>query len=307
MLMRMVRNIAAAVWLTWALSLSAAAVAADPPQLAVFVMNADGSELRKLIQAPDKKWHAAPTWSSDGKRVIFHAYPKDATTPDSHVFSVQDDGSNLQDLGAGAAACWTPDGKQIIFSIAEQNLEKAQVGLWVMNADGKGRQFLFPGTAPSFAPDGSRLLYVSAHEGNQSIYVYDVLEGMSKKILQEPYQTRPGWARWSPDAKRVAFVDERKGKFELIVIDAAGSDKGQSVKYTGLIGGPVAWGPDGKLVTWKREKEASEPQRLYVFNADNDDSPAPLGTLDGGTLNFDPCWSPDFKRIVFVSDRVLEK
>ena len=53
-----------------------------------------------------------------------------------------------------------------------------------MNADGKGRQWMFAGTAPRFAFDGSRILFVSSHEGNQSIYVYDVIEGMTKKILQ---------------------------------------------------------------------------------------------------------------------------
>src|SRR5262249_32139857 len=157
------------------------------------------------------------------------AYPKDASTPDSHVFSVKEDGSDVTDLGPGAWATWTPDTKQLIFTIVDGNPEKAQVGLWVMNADGKGRQWLFPGRAPIFSPDGSRLLYVSNHEGNQSIYSYDVIEGMPKKILQEAYQKPQGEARWSPDGKRVAFVDERAGKTELFLIDAAGSEKGQTM------------------------------------------------------------------------------
>ena len=54
------------------------AFAEDPPQLAVFVMNVDGSELRKVAQAPDRRLHGAPTWSNDGKRVLFHAHLKDA-------------------------------------------------------------------------------------------------------------------------------------------------------------------------------------------------------------------------------------
>src|SRR5262245_12717368 len=85
------------------------ALADDGPQLAVFVMNADGTEVRKLVQAPGKRWHAAPSWSSDNKFVVFHAYPKDSSTPDSHVFSVKDDGSDLKDLGAGTFAAWSPD------------------------------------------------------------------------------------------------------------------------------------------------------------------------------------------------------
>jgi TolB protein len=220
------------------------------------------------------------------------------------VFAVKDDGSDLKDLGLGAFAAWSPDDKQLVFSITGQTPpENVQIGVWVMNVDGKGRQWLFPGTAPAFSPDGSRLLYVSNHEGNQSIYVYDVLEGMPKKILQEPYQKQPGSACWSADGKRVAFIDERAGKVELYVIDAAGSDKGQTMRHRGLIGGPVAWAPSGKLLLWAREKNVNDPQKLHVVTPDGDDAPVLLPNQDAGTLNFDPAWSPDGKRIVFISDR----
>lgn len=277
--------------------------AADAPQLAIYVMNADGGDLLKLIQAPGKKWHSSPTWSTDGKRVAFHAYPNEATTPDSHVFVVNDDGTNLQDLGFGCYPAWSPDNKQLLFCMADQNTEKANAGVWIMNADGKGRQWLFAGTSPVFAPDGSRILFVSAHEGNQSIYVYDMIEGNQKKILQEAYQKRPGSARWSPDSKKVAFVDERNGKAELIIIDAAGSEKEQTMRHRGLIGGPIAWAPNQRILLWSRENQPTDPQRLHSIPPEGDDAPVILSNQDVGTLNFEPDWSPDRQRIVFVSDR----
>lgn len=282
-------------------------VAEDPPPpQAVVVMNVDGSELRKLVQTPDRKWQAAPSWSSDGKKVLFHAHLKDLETADSHLFSVGADGSDLKDLGAGSFGSWSPDNKQIVFSIPDQHVDKGQAGVWIMNADGKGRQWLFAGTAPQFAPDGSRILFVSHHEGNQSIYVYDVIEGMSKKILQEPYQKRPGRGCWSPDGKRVAFVDERTGKFELIVIDAAGSEKKQAVRFRGFLGISIAWAPNQKITLWVKAKESGDPQRLHMLDADNEEQPEILPQQAAGTLNFDPAWSPDGKQILFVSDRVLE-
>src|SRR5262249_55092928 len=146
-------------------------------------------------------------------------------TADSRVFVVQDDGTQMKDLGQGCFPTWSPDNKQILFCVEEKNPEKEQVGIWVMNADGKVRQWVCAGKSPMFAPDGSRFLFISNHEGNQSIYTYDMLDGNSKKVLQEEYKKPSGSARWSPDGKKIAFIDERDGYVELIVFDSTDSNK----------------------------------------------------------------------------------
>src|SRR5262245_10851891 len=84
-------------------------VAADAPQLAVYVMNLDGGDLKKVAQAPGKRWHAGPSWSPDRQLILFHAYPNDVAAADSHVFVVKSDGTDVKDLGLGGYACWSSD------------------------------------------------------------------------------------------------------------------------------------------------------------------------------------------------------
>jgi len=100
------------------LSCGGVAVAADDaPQTAIFVMQADGQNVKKLAQAPGRRTHGAPAWSKDGKFIAFHALTNDPQKPDGHVFVMREDGTDVKDLGIGAFPTWSPDGKQILFSV----------------------------------------------------------------------------------------------------------------------------------------------------------------------------------------------
>ncbi len=89
---------------------------------------------------------------------------------------------------------------------------------------------------------------------------------------------------------------------ELYLIDATGSEKGQTMRQRGLMGGPVAWG-NGKLVLWTRDNAMTDPQRLSVLSPDGDEAPMVMPNQDAGTVNFDPAWSTDGQRLLFISDR----
>jgi Tol biopolymer transport system component len=47
----------------------------------------------------------------------------------------------------------------------------------------------------------------------------------------------------------------------------------------------------------------TDPQRLSVLSPDGDEAPMVLPNQDAGTLNFDPAWSTDGQRLLFISDR----
>ena len=99
----------------------------DPGEL--FVMNADGSNLRSL----GKGFY--PDWSPDGSRILFH-YRVDG---DWDILVINADGSGFANLTPGrpgddVLADWSPDGEQIVFAFREG--DEASWELGIMDAAG---------------------------------------------------------------------------------------------------------------------------------------------------------------------------
>ena len=99
----------------------------DPGEL--FVMNADGSDIRSLGKGFNSDW------SPDGSRILFH-YEVDG---DWDVLVINADGTGFANLTAGRLGDdilpdWSPDGEQIVFAFREGDSANWELG--IMNAEG---------------------------------------------------------------------------------------------------------------------------------------------------------------------------
>jgi dipeptidyl aminopeptidase/acylaminoacyl peptidase len=84
----------------------------------IYIVKADGTGLKQLTNDPNLK--GRPTWSPDGKRIVFAVHPQGSTTGrDATMWVMNADGSGKRQLTKGAVggdwATWSPDGKQIIY------------------------------------------------------------------------------------------------------------------------------------------------------------------------------------------------
>jgi Tol biopolymer transport system component len=111
------------------------------PDYNVFVMNADGTEITRLTDAPGED--GFPAWSPDGSMIAFSTTRDDCSHSNAQgcktsgdigpyldIWIMDADGSNQHRLSdrVGQFATWSPDGRLLLFS----------PGLNVVRADGSG-------------------------------------------------------------------------------------------------------------------------------------------------------------------------
>lgn len=133
-------------------------VAEEGSQYDVFVMNADGSDVRRLTTTPaEDGW---PTWSPDGQSIAFSSTRDDCSEssasdclstgdigPFHTLYLMAPDGTNQHRLSAAFAqiADWSPDGRYLIF--------EGRSGLSLASADDSATAVIPLGVALPGFPD----------------------------------------------------------------------------------------------------------------------------------------------------------
>ncbi len=97
-------------------------------------------------------------WSSDGKKIVFEAYPEEGSR--GEVFTIDADGQRLTNLtdnhrsgGGSSDPVWSPDGKKILFLSEHFFSGEGGIGLATMNPDGTDRHFILPYPEEMHQPD----------------------------------------------------------------------------------------------------------------------------------------------------------
>jgi WD40-like Beta Propeller Repeat len=127
----------------------------------IYVMNADGSESRRLTQTAATE--AAPTWTPDGKRIVYASNAAATGTGTFHLWMMNADGTNRRQLTSGAQSDFqpavSPDGRTIAFTTDRGG----NYDIYLMDLDGENvRPFTrtpAPETTPVWLYDG-RLAYL---------------------------------------------------------------------------------------------------------------------------------------------------
>jgi Tol biopolymer transport system component len=184
--------------------------------------------------------------------------------------------------------------------------------IYVMNLDGKGQQRLTFSDGvdekPTWVRGASKILFESARDGNWEIYIMDV-DGHNQLNLT---QTKADEADpvLSPGGERVLFKSMRDGAWRLYLMDLDGArviPLESSTYQEGALDDPV-WSPDGNEFVFVSHEDGNAELYKASFG-EYDDLKHPVGIVNLKRLtnhpaaDESPVWSPDGRRILFVSDR----
>jgi Tol biopolymer transport system component len=145
----------------------------------LYVMNADGSHVGKLTNAPNC-YNGGPFFSPDSKRVVFRSDRKEKDRLQLYVINADGTGERaLTDKPTWVCwgPYWHPDGKHIVYAGADHGTGgRPNYDLYWMNVDtGKEVRLTYaPGAdvLPVFSPDGKRLMWTSTRDGRSPSQLY---------------------------------------------------------------------------------------------------------------------------------------
>lgn len=253
----------------------------------------------------------APNWTPDGKWLICNSKGK------LFKVSVKNPDKSIEINTGFATACNNDhvlsfDGKQI--AISHQTKEDGKSRIYTLPFKG-GNPTLITPMAPSYlhgwSPDGKYLTYCAERIGNYDVYAIPAKGGVEIRLTDS--DGLDDGPEYSPDGKSIWFNSVRTGLMQVWRMNADGSNQTQITFHNNLNSWFPHISPDGKLVVYiSYYKDDVDPSahpanknvelRLMSNDGSNDKL---LTKLFGGqgTLNVNS-WSPDSKKLAFVSYRV---
>lgn len=183
----------------------------------IYIMNMDGSDLRKLSNHPSDQGNLSPRFLPDEQALIYHA--------NSALRRVNYDGSGNEQITpdsiwVSGQSSSTANGK-IIFTSNMISNDSLFAALAIMNTDGSDLRYYTDGEYfynPAISPDGKKVCYVDSRD----VYVMN-LDGTGKVNLTND-SSRNLFPGWTPGGDQISFISNRDGNFRIYLVDLNGGN-----------------------------------------------------------------------------------
>lgn len=271
----------------------------------IYIMDVKTKETKNLTNHPSQDRES--TWSYDGKRIAFSSN-RDG---DYEIFIMNNDGTGMYQLTYNSKEEISID-PDFAYLVPEQ------------------RNDLWDDTHPVWSPNKNQIVYSSSCLGLPDNY-YEQLTGGQTNIktplgnLKIPVPTKKGTdmdlmiinadrtgfhdltktpdietePAWSPDGKKIAFSSNKRGNWQIFVMNSDGSGLYQLTMRDTANDRYPTWSPDGKWIAFQSTREMVKQfdAQIYIVRAEGMKNPNEWIcqlTKDKGSKLY-PCWSGFFQ------------
>jgi Tol biopolymer transport system component/DNA-binding winged helix-turn-helix (wHTH) protein len=269
----------------------------------IFLMNADGSGVTRLIDWESNEGAGPRAWSRNGTQIIFNS--DRYGTKDLFLLNIErrDIRPLLADpSGDIESGTLSPDGSHIAYSV---NLGQGRFEVRTVETVNRSRRSLgeYRGgvSIPKWTTDGSRLVFHAKIDGQSEILSVDIRSGEQVNLTDDPLSDL------QPDISRdgrIVFISDRgaqQGKWGLYSLNEEGGDLRPLSDGIGFLFEP-AWHPSGTMIAYTCDLQAEIEDNLDIclFSLETSRS---RSLFTGPGRDYDPSWSPDGQQLAFVSKR----
>ena len=260
----------------------------------IWNMELNGEHLRQITKGDGDEF--APVYSPDGKEIAFLRSQK----PEARS---QKDETNFENLQSS------------IFNL--------QYSLWIMKNDGSSARQITRNipikSYPAWNPNGKEIAYIAQGKDGYEICIYNLESSKAQRLITThdsqltahnpqnyPFKEFLYRIGYNPSGDKITFESNRSGNIEIWTMKSNGTNLARLTNGDSPHWNPI-WSPDGKMIAYTTDKLGEEAGlhnwRNYNIWVANPETQKEMLITGEEQIDWNPVWSPDGKKIVYVTNR----